>query len=176
MAILKDDSNRCYMRCGELSRLSSAMLKGLRGFDIEKAYAVMCENPFESPAPPEEYADGKGVRALQSYRKYGYIPLDDGVSEGPHVLAKCAQNYRNVIDPVSGFTRGRDAVGPWISPFDPTKRASSITEGVPFQYTFLVLQDIRGLIQLEHGNDGFIARLDGLFRGRSRGIGAMKSD
>lgn len=176
--------------------IGDAWLKGLRGFDIEKAYAIMRKNAFESPATPEEYADGKGVRALQTYLKFGYLPLDDHLDKSPHmnqqvsrtldyayddyvlsrvarslgkngdaaILAKRAQNYRNVIDPESGFARGRYGDGSWITPFDPSKRVFFITEGVPFQFTFLVLQDIPGLIQLEHGNDGFIAKLDELFR------------
>ena len=74
-----------------------------------------------------------------------------------------AKNYLNVIDPKTGFARGRYASGQWIVPFDPTKPASYITEGNPFQFTFYVLQDIPGLIQLEHGDTGFIARLDQLF-------------
>lgn len=176
--------------------IGDAWLKGLRGFDIEKAYAIMRKNAFESPATPEEYADGKGVRALQTYLKFGYLPLDDHLVKSPHmnqqvsrtldyayddyvlsqvalslgktadaaVLAKRAQNYRNVIDPESGFARGRYADGYWVTPVDPSKRVSWITEGVPFQFTFFVPQDIHGLIQLEHGNDGFVSRLDELFR------------
>lgn len=175
--------------------IGDAWLKGLRGFDIEKAYALMRKNALQSPTP-EESTDGKGLRALPSYLKYGYIPLDDYVTGGPHVnqqvtrtldyayddyvlsqvarslgksgdsglLAKRAQNYRNVIDPETGFARGRYADGSWISPFDPTQRVHYVTEGVPFQYTFWVLQDIPGLIQLEHGNEGFVAKLDELFR------------
>ena len=30
-----------------------------------------------------------------------------------------AMNYRNTIDPATGFARGRHADGTWISPFDP---------------------------------------------------------
>lgn len=176
--------------------IGDAWLKGLRDFDIKKAYALMRKNAFESPATHEEYLDGKGRRALQSYLKYSYIPLEDHISEGPHaneqvsrtldyayddyvlsqiarslgktddaaILAKRAQDYRNVIDPESGFARGRHADGTWISPFDPTKRALFLTEGVPLQYTFWVPQDIPGLIRLEHGDDGFVAKLDELFR------------
>lgn len=176
--------------------IGDAWLKGLRGFDIEKAYALMRRNAFESPATREDYLDGKGLRALSSYLKYGYIPLEEHVREGPHPdqqvsrtldyayddyvlsqvarslgkskdadsLAMRAQNYRKVIDPESGFARGRYADGSWISPSDPTQRVSYITEGLPFQFTFLVLQDIPGLIQLEHGNEGFVAKLDELFQ------------
>ena len=78
-------------------------------------------------------------------------------------LTKRAGNYRNVIDPQTGFARGRHADGTWITPFDPGKPAKYITEGLPFQYTFFVPQDMTGLIQLEGGNAPFVAKLDELF-------------
>ena len=177
--------------------IGDAYLKGIRGFDIQEAYRLMRKNAFESPASEAEYLDGRGRRALESYLKYGYVPLEDTVPGAPlphkneqvsrtldyayddFVLAeiaealgktkdaamfdKRAQNYRNVIDPVTGFARGRHADGSWVTPFDPAKPASYITEGLPFQFTFYVLQDIPGLIALEHGRCGFVAKLDELF-------------
>ena len=181
----------------EVTIIGDAYLKGIRGFDIQEAYRLMRKNALESPASEAEYLDGKGRRALDSYLKYGYIPLEDSVPGAPFrtgtsrfrahsimayhdfVLAevakalgksdddemfrKRAQNYRNVIDPATGFARGRHADGSWITPFDPTQSATYVTEGLPFQYTFFVLQDIPGLITLEHGNSGFISKLDELF-------------
>lgn len=178
--------------------IGDAYLKGIRGFDIQEAYRLMRKNALETPSSEAEYLDGKGRRALGSYLKYGYIPLEDGVPGAPvphkdeqvsrtldyayddFVLSEIAaalgrkedadifrnrsQNYRNVIDPASGFARGRHADGAWITPFDPTQPASYITEGLPFQFTFYVLQDIPGLIALEHGNCSFIAKLDELFQ------------
>jgi predicted alpha-1,2-mannosidase len=86
-----------------------------------------------------------------------------GHAEDARVFAARAQNYRNVIDPETGFARGRHADGSWVSPFDPGAKASYITEGLPFQYTFFALQDIPGLIALEHGAPGFVGKLDTLF-------------
>jgi len=175
--------------------IADAYLKGIRGFDIDEAYRLMRKNALELPDSEDEYRDGKGRRALTSYKKYGYVPLEDKVPDAWHkqeqvsrtleyayddfVLAelahklgkaedealfrKRAANWRNVIDPATGFARGRHADGSWIEPFDPTKDAFYITEGLPYQYTFFVPQDIPGLIALEHGNAGFIAKLDELF-------------
>jgi putative alpha-1,2-mannosidase len=41
--------------------------------------------------------------------------------------------------------------------------ASYITEVLPFQYAFFVPQDISGLIEMEHGPQAFVAKLDELF-------------
>jgi len=177
--------------------IGDAYLKGIRGFDIQEAYRLMRKNALESPSSEADYLDGKGRRGLESYLKYGYIPLEDSVPGAPlphkneqvsrtldyayddfvlseiaaalgktqdaAIFRKRAQNYRNVIDPESGFARGRHADGTWITPFNPTQPATYITEGLPFQFTFYVLQDIPGLIALEHGRCGFIAKLDELF-------------
>jgi predicted alpha-1,2-mannosidase len=179
--------------------IGDAYAKGLRGFDIQEAYRLMRKNALEQPASFADYADGRGRRALGSYLKYGYIPLEDKVPEGfwhkneqvsrtleyayddfvvgqvGHALGreddaelfkKRAQNYRNVIDPATGFARGRHADGSWDSPFDPGVASSYITEGLPYQYTFFVPQDMDGLIGLVGGRKAFIDKLDGLFAGK----------
>jgi predicted alpha-1,2-mannosidase len=177
--------------------IADAYVKGIRGFDVQEAYRLMRKNAMEEPADIALYRDGRGRRALQSYLKYGYIPLEDRVPDAFHgdeqvsrtleyayddylvsrmadwlghgqdaqMFAKRAQNYRNVIDPETGFARGRHEDGRWDSPFDPTKKYSYITEGLPYQYTFFVLQDIPGLIETVHGREAFVKKLDDLFAG-----------
>jgi predicted alpha-1,2-mannosidase len=172
-----------------------AYVKGIRGFDAEAAYRLMRKNATEVPRSLELYKDGRGRRGLDSYLKYGYIPLEDHVPYAYHkdeqvsrtldyayddyevgVLAGAlghtqdaeffaarAQNYRNVIDPQTGFARGRHADGSWITPFDPAAAASYITESTPYVDTFFVPQDIPGLIETLHGPDAFVKKLDGLF-------------
>ncbi|OJV41125.1 MAG: alpha-mannosidase [Acidobacteriales bacterium 59-55] len=81
------------------------------------------------------------------------------------LFAKRGQNYRKVIDPVTGFARGRHEDGSWATPFDPAGKYTYITEGLPFQYTFFVPQDIPGLIEAVHGRQAFVKKLDDLFAG-----------
>ena len=71
--------------------------------------------------------------------------------------------WANVVDPSVGFARGRHADGTWDSPFDPAGNYAYITEGLPYQYTFFVPQDVEGLIQRVGGREKFIEKLDGLF-------------
>lgn len=63
--------------------IASAWLKGIRDYDTKEAYRLMRQNAFDT-APDAEYKDGKGRRALTSYLKYGYIPLEDPVKEAFH--------------------------------------------------------------------------------------------
>jgi predicted alpha-1,2-mannosidase len=177
--------------------IADAWVKGLRGFDINLAYKLMLHNAMDLPPNHDVYLDGRGRRGLDSYLKYGYIPLEDAISDAFHkneqvsrtldyayddsligVVAeslnktkdaaffqKRGQNYRNVIDPNAGFARGRHADGTWVAPFDPTKPASYITEGLPLQYTFAVPQDLPGLIDFLGGPEKFEQKLDLLFAG-----------
>ncbi|CAL1518707.1 GH92 family glycosyl hydrolase [Chitinophaga sp. MM2321] len=63
--------------------IAAAYLKGIKDYDIETAYQLMRKNAFDSP-DSLEYAAGKGRRALKSYLKYGYIPLEDSVPDAFH--------------------------------------------------------------------------------------------
>jgi predicted alpha-1,2-mannosidase len=177
-----------------IAAIGDAYLKGIRGFDIDAAYRLMRRNATEQ-APHDAYVDGRGRRALESYLKYGFIPLEDPVRDAFHkgeqvsrtleyayddfVLGEVAQalgksadaalfhdrarNYRNVIDASVGFARGRHADGSWAEPFDPGKPYPYITEGLPFQYTFFVPQDMAGLIEMVGGREAFVRKLDELF-------------
>ncbi len=79
-------------------------------------------------------------------------------------LMRRAKNYENVFDTRTGYVRGRYADGRWIEPFDPfATRASFITEGSPYQYTWYVPQDVAGLMGLMGGKEKFVNRLDTLF-------------
>ena len=63
--------------------IASAYARGIRGFDLDKAYRVMRRNAFEVP-DPISYRDGKGRRSLPSYLALGYYPLEDSVLEAYH--------------------------------------------------------------------------------------------
>ena len=175
--------------------LADAYVKGIRDFDYEKAYEGMRKNAFETPTNPEDYKNGMGRRALTSYLKYGYIPLEDGVKEAFHQdeqtsrtleyafddfavaqLAKAlgkaqdykelmrrSENWRNVINPKTGYCDGRHQNGKFENNTDFTHRKSYITEGATCHYTWYVPQNIEGLIEVLGGKDKFEAKLDSMF-------------
>lgn len=75
-----------------------------------------------------------------------------------------ASNYQKVIDPQTGWARGRYADGRWSTNFDPfAARASFITEGSPAQYTWFVPHDVGGLMKIMGGKERFVAKLDSMF-------------
>lgn len=44
-----------------IATLADAYCKGIRNFDIDKAYEAMRKNAFQSPADVREYRDGMGA-------------------------------------------------------------------------------------------------------------------
>lgn len=78
--------------------LAEAIVAGVKGFDHEKAYQYMRKNAFETPSDPQEYADGKGRRALDSYIKYGYIPLEDTVAYAYHKREQTSRTLEYAYD------------------------------------------------------------------------------
>jgi predicted alpha-1,2-mannosidase len=66
------------------SVIASAYLKGIRNYKVDDAYQVLRRNAFETPAYKSDYIEGKGRRALSSYLKYHYIPLEDSVKDAFH--------------------------------------------------------------------------------------------
>lgn len=134
-----------------IAMIGDAVMKDIPVHQLEKAYEGMRKNAFESPALYDDYMDGKGRRGLNSYLKYGYIPLEDPVKEAFHVgeqvsrtleyafddfvlsqvaiklgkekdaelLRNRALNYKNVIDPSTGYARGRHEDGRFVDYFNP---------------------------------------------------------
>lgn len=80
-----------------ISLLGDAYIKGVRGFDIEKAYSAMRKNAFTHPAD-SEYVNGCGRRALHSYLEYGYIPLEDSVPEAFHTCEQVSRTLEYAYD------------------------------------------------------------------------------
>ena len=178
-----------------IAAIGDACIKDIRNFDIEKAYKAMRKNAFESPADDKDYKNGMGRRALQSYLKYGYIPLEDSVPDAFHtkeqvsrtleyayddfvlsqvakllqkeedynVLSARAQNYRNVIDPQTGYVQGRHANGTFLKDQNAFQFTKFITEGAPCHYTWYVPHDPYGLMECMGGKEKFAMKLDSMF-------------
>lgn len=67
-----------------ISVIADAYTKGIRNFDVEKAWEAVRKNCFETPSDRREYLDGKGRRALDIYTKLGYVPLEEEVRDAFH--------------------------------------------------------------------------------------------
>jgi predicted alpha-1,2-mannosidase len=80
------------------SVLTSAYLKGITTANAKNAYRLMRQNAFDLPKKWQDYVDGKGRRALISYTKYGYIPLEDSVKEAFHKMEQVSRVLEYAYD------------------------------------------------------------------------------
>ena len=170
----------CMIGYHSVPVIAQAILEERGGFDYGEAFLAMKASAMD---------DARGVGLM---KQYGYIPselennsvskvleyaYDDwciaqaaqklGRTEDYNYFIGRALNYRNHLDPETGFMRGRHADGTWVTPFDP--KAVSVlghgdfTEGNSWQYSFYVPQDMETLIELMGGDERFAAKLDTLF-------------
>jgi predicted alpha-1,2-mannosidase len=77
--------------------IADCYLKGITGFDAETAYKFMRKNAFEIP-DGKEYMEGKGRRAIESYLKYGYIPMEDSVWDAFHRNEQVSRTLEYALD------------------------------------------------------------------------------
>jgi predicted alpha-1,2-mannosidase len=185
---LAANETECMIGYHSIPVIVDAYMKGLRDFDIEKAYEAM-----KHSAELDHFG-------LESYKKNGYIPAQDeaesvsktleyayddwciaimakelGYDEDYQYYIKRAQSYKNIFDPSTGFMRAK-MNGRWFTPFDPKEVNFNYTEANSWQYSFYVPQDISGLINMIGGEDKFEERLDQLFSESSQTTGRHQSD
>ena len=178
----------CMIGYHSVPVITDAYVKGIRNFDVEKAYEAMKKSSLQ---------DREG---LEYYKKYGYIPAgmdgssvsktleyayDDfciaimaealGYEDDLNEYVQRAQYYKNLFDDETGFMRGR-MNGGWVKPFDPVEVNFMLTEANTWQYTFFVPQDVSGMMDLLGGRENFINKLDEMFSAEMEMSGRHQSD
>jgi len=81
--------------------VADAVAKGLdrtHPFDLKTIYAGLRKNAFESPKNYQDYANGMGRRALKSWLRYGFIPLEDSVKEAFHTQEQVSRTLEYAYD------------------------------------------------------------------------------
>ena len=176
--------------------IADAYLNGVRGFDVETLYEAMVKNATTSEGRPRDkrgnVVGAVGREGVEYYNKLGYVPYDVGINENAartleyatadfslsrlaaalgktedaKKYAAQAQNYRKLFDQESGWMRGRNQNGSWSTPFNPYKWGDAFTEGNSLHYSWSVMQDVQGLIDLMGGDKKFTDRLDSIFSTR----------
>jgi len=168
--------------------IADAYLKGIKNYDIEKAFTAM------------KHSATRDKLGLKSYKEFGFIPVEEesesvsktleyayddwtiaqmakslGKDDDYKTYLKRAQYYKNVFDPESQFMRGRFR-NTWFAPFDPYEVNFNYTEANSWQYSFYVPQDVSGFMKLLGGKDQLEARLDELFVAESETSGRHQVD
>lgn len=169
-----------------VSVIAEAYAKGFRGFDAERAYAIIKKTLTESHGEKTNW---------EIYNQYGYYPYDLvklenvsqtlemcyddyaaadfarrlGKKQDAKFFAQRANNFKHLFDKQTGFMRPKDSKGQWRTPFNPAaighaeSGTGDYTEGNAWQYTWHVQHDVPTLIQLMGGKERFLTKLDSLF-------------
>ncbi|NVO18565.1 MAG: glycoside hydrolase family 92 protein [Bacteroidetes bacterium] len=156
-----------------------AYLKGISGFDAERAYSAI-----KTTAMNPDYDN------VKTYATLGWVPFDKenesvsktleyahddfciaqmakalGKNADYEYFLKRSMAYKNLFDKSTMLMRGRDSKGNWRTPFKTHEYVDGgdFTEATSWQYSWYVPQDIKGLIDLQGGNKSFCVKLDSLF-------------
>ena len=171
----------CMIGYHSVSVIADAYLKGIRGFDAEKALEAM------------KRSSDINRKGSKYYLEYGYIPSDlagesvsclleyayddwciarmaeaMGRAEDAANYYRRARNYVNAFDGHTKFFRSRRSDGNWDPQFNPFEPTAAYTEATAWQYRFFAPHDVNGLVQLFGGLDEFISALDDLFTAESK--------
>lgn len=176
---LNGNETNCMVGYHAVPPIVDAYLKGYTGFNAEDAFAAMKASSTR---------DDLGVKYV---KELGYIPADKeyesvskaleyaiddwciaamakkmGKTADYEYYKKRAGYYKNYFDSSIRFVRPRMSDGSFKTPYDPFNsihEKGDFTEGNGWQYTWLVPQDVEGLIHLMGGDDAFTRKLDSLF-------------
>ncbi|MEM5566655.1 GH92 family glycosyl hydrolase [Psychroserpens sp. AS72] len=168
--------------------ISDAYMKGIRGYDAEKALHAM------------KHSATRDKLGLKSYKEFGFIPVEEesesvsktleyayddwtiaqmakamGKEGDYNYYSERAQYYKNIYDPETKFMRGRFR-NTWFAPFDPYEVNFNYTEANSWQYSFYVPQDVSGFMNLLGGKDKLEAQLDELFTAQAETSGRNQAD
>ncbi|MES2545213.1 MAG: GH92 family glycosyl hydrolase [Bacteroidota bacterium] len=185
---LASNETDCMIGYHSVSVMADAMVKGITGFDYEKAFEA---------AKHSAMLDHLG---LDAYKKQRFISIDDehesvsktleyayddwciaqmaailNKTEDYNYFIKRSQSWKNVFDWNTGFMRPKKNGG-WDKPFDPREVNNNYTEGNSWQYSFFVPQDIQGMIAAYGGAAKFEAKLDEMFNSESKTTGREQAD
>ena len=185
---LASNETDCMIGYHSVSVIADAMVKGIQGFDYEKAFEASKASAM------------RDVLGLKAYKEQGFISIDDEhesvsktleyayddwcIAQMALLLNKTAdyeyfmqrsQNWKNLFHWDNKFIQPKKNGG-WDVPFDPKEVNNNYTEANGWQYTFFVPQDIPGMIEAYGGKEKFEAKLDEMFNSVSETSGRHQVD
>ncbi|MGV8963559.1 MAG: GH92 family glycosyl hydrolase [Candidatus Saccharimonadaceae bacterium] len=170
----------------QIALIVAAYQKGIRNFDVEKAWKAI-KFIQTTPGKPHECGGYVGNKNLESYMKLGYVSNEDGpvsntmeyayddycAAQFAKVLGEKTDykyfterslNYKNAFDSSTKFIRQRHENGDWVQEWDSLENhgtwfGSGYVEGTAWQFTYFVPHDYSGMMELV-GAELFNSRLE----------------
>lgn len=142
-----------------LNAMKASALLDERGLKFVKAQGFI-------PADAEVESVSKGLEYAIDDWSAAQVAKKLGREDDYTFFEKRGRNYKHYFDPKTKFMRGRMSENKWREPFSPfvmRHMKDDYAEGNAWQYTWLVPQDVEGLVALLGGEEAFIQKLDSLF-------------
>ena len=170
-----------------VSVIADAYLKGIRGFDAEKALEAMIVSSEKNKKNAAEYIQCGYIssnrrESVSCLLEYAYddwaiaqMAKEMGKEEVYETYIRRSQSYHQVFDGITRFFRAKRLDGNWEENFVPEEVGREFTEATAWQYRFFVPHDVNGLVQLFGGADEFSQALDDLFS-TTKGVAGHLSD
>ena len=137
--------------------------KGRRALDDYMALGYI---PYENEVREAYHKREQVSRTLEyAYDDYALALLagELGHEADAQELMRRSGNWRNVLDPRTGWVQARLRDGSFRDEANAFSSKSFITEGKPCQYTWYVPHDPRGLMEAMGGREVYLAKLDSVF-------------
>lgn len=179
---LGGQDNYCMIGNHSIPVITDAILKGIPGIDVEKAYEAVynssvtshINSPFEvwekyGYMPENIQTQSVSITLEQAYDDWCVAQLAATMKKEVDYqrFYKRSEFYRNLFNPVTRFFQPKNDKGEWITPFDPYKYGANggypFTEGNAWQYFWYVPHNVKGLIELTGGAKAFEQKLDTFF-------------
>ncbi|MDN3546980.1 GH92 family glycosyl hydrolase [Mucilaginibacter aquaedulcis] len=160
----------CMIGNPSISVIADAYKKGIRGYDVDKAYqySINTQNKFGNG----DRGFSTGSNSISGTLEYAYfdwciaqIAKATGKTDDAAKYAEKAYAYKNVFDQDKNWFRPKKDNGEWMAwPTEGRLQQNYGTvESNPYQQGWFVPQDVPGLATLLGGNDKAIADLTAFF-------------
>ena len=182
---LCNSETNCMTGYHSIPVITDAYLKGIGGFDANKAFEAMKKSAMQNGFDinylkkynyiPRDLAPTTSVARTLEYAFDDYciaqMALKMGKIEDYNYFSKRGNAFKNLFDSSVGFMRGKDSKGIFRQDFDPYNAVnanSDFIEGNSWQYTWFVPQNVQFLVKGMGGKKGFVNKLDSLFSVNSK--------
>lgn len=174
--------NYCMIGNHSIPVITDAILKGIPGIDVEKAYEAVynssvtshLNSPFEvwekyGFMPENIQTQSVSITLEQAFDDWCVAQLAEKLNKDADYerFHKRSEYYRNLFHPKTKFFQSKNDKGEWIEPFDPYQYGGNgghpFTEGNAWQYFWYVPHNIQALMELTGGTKAFEQKLDTFF-------------
>jgi len=157
----------CMIGNPAVSVITDAYAKGIRNFDIGKAYQYSKQSVEKFGNGEKGFSDGISETLEYAYFEWCMSRLAHFTNkpDDEKLYAKRAQNYRNVFDPSVNWFRLKNTDGTWAKWPEKGRLAQDYgcVESNPYQQGWFVPHDVPGMVSLMGGQEKVIKDLSDFF-------------